>query len=82
MKSFTINLNNGDKRYACFVQKIQGRAEDIYIINFTDSDLIRLLGSTKTSFSIRKSGQRIFSDTVNANDNFWLKRHILKAMGL
>lgn len=42
MKNFTIMVDFNGGRYECFVQQLKGAAEVVYIVNFCNSDLIRL----------------------------------------
>ena len=55
MKAFTIMLEEGGRHFKCFVQKIDGKSEDIYIVNFTDSILIRKYCAKKTIFYIDRN---------------------------
>ncbi|HEY8968161.1 MAG TPA: hypothetical protein VIM64_03690 [Puia sp.] len=55
MKAFTILMEEGGRHFKCFVQKIDGKSEDIYIVNFTDSILIRKYCAKKTIFYIDRN---------------------------
>ncbi len=42
MEHFTISIDFMGEQYECFVQKLKGRAEVVYMISFFDNTLIRL----------------------------------------
>jgi len=55
MQAFVLRLNRGEARYECFVQQIKDKGEDIFIVNFKDSCLIRLFRASKVLFYLRRS---------------------------
>jgi hypothetical protein len=52
MNAFILKLKRGQLDCECFVQQLKGKEEDIFIVNFTNSDLIRQFNGTKTLLHI------------------------------
>jgi hypothetical protein len=55
MQAFVLNLDKGGTRYECFVQQLAGEREDIFIVNFKDSSLIRLFHASKVLFYVSRT---------------------------
>jgi len=54
MQAFVMRLNKGERKYECFVQQIADKGDDIFIVNFKDSCLIRLFRGSKALFYLRR----------------------------
>jgi hypothetical protein len=57
MQAFILRLDRGEIRYECYVQQIPGKREDIFIVNFKDSCLIRQFHASKLLFYITRDGE-------------------------
>ena len=58
MQAFVLRLNRGERKYECFVQQIADKGEDIFIINFKDSCLIRLFRGSKVLFHLSRKADK------------------------
>jgi hypothetical protein len=68
METFSIEFDYEKKHYECFVQKIKSKTEDVYILNFKDSILIRQFKATKIVLS---STHTSTSNDVGFTENAW-----------
>jgi len=54
MRAFVLRLDRGEAKYECFVQQLTEKQEDIFIVNFKDSGLIRLFQASKILLYINR----------------------------
>lgn len=67
MKTFLIEFDYKKCHFECYVQKLKSKTEDVYILNFKDTFLIRQFNGKKMVFSSKNrnaASNDIFQENV------------------
>jgi hypothetical protein len=70
MNAFIMTFQRGEQNVECYVQHLKSREEDIFIVNFKDSELIRQFQGTKTVLHMgrQKSSPAVMSNRSHLKD--------------
>lgn len=69
MTTFMVDVNFEKSRYACFVQKVFSKEENVYILNLTDSSLIKRFNGKKLLLS--QSRINVCAEHTSFEQNAW-----------